>query len=95
MITTLKCWPTDKELGETLLVRLANYGIFLVPEGEVGCWLTFLNVSGHGSDWLVTIFSKIGQNEDDSDYIKPISDNVWKFLETISEWIQDANRLGT
>jgi len=37
LITTLKCWPTDRELGETLLDRLANYGIFLVPEGEVEC----------------------------------------------------------
>jgi energy-coupling factor transporter ATP-binding protein EcfA2 len=86
---------TEKELGEILLDKLAKYGMFLVPEGEVESWLRHLNVSGHGSDWLVKIFSIIGQNEEDSNYLKPSSDDVWEFLDNISSWIQDANRLGT
>jgi len=49
----------------------------------------------HGPDWVVNIFSQIGQSEDDPNYLKPGNDDVWKFLDEIADWVDNSKRLGT
>ena len=86
---------TNKNKGEILIKELSTFGIFLVPKGELESWLAHLGISGHGPDWLVPLFSIIGQSEADHNYLAPGSDDVWSFLDKVSIWTQNANRLGT
>ncbi len=85
----------DRNRAEALLSELAKYGLFLVPPGELECWLPAVSAPGHGPDWLVDLFSRIGQSEDDRDYLHPGTDDVWSFLDTVSTWAQNSSRLGT
>ncbi len=86
---------TDKIKAVSLLKELAKYGLFLVPGGELESWLPHKAATGHGPDWLVSVFSKIGQSESDTNYLKAGNDDVWEFLTQIADWVNDQKRLGT
>jgi hypothetical protein len=78
----------------SLLDQLSDYGIFVVPEGEVESWLPALGATGHGPNWLIEVFEKMGANPRDPDYVKPQGDGIWTFVEKIGRWIQNENRRG-
>lgn len=61
-----------RESCESLLGLLADYGIFVVPGGEVESWLPELDVTGHGPDWLIEIFEKMRTDPRDGSYVKPL-----------------------
>jgi hypothetical protein len=82
----------DRKEAETLLKQLSSYGLFLVPRGELESWLSHLNVKEHGSDWVVSVFSQIGQSDTDTNYLKPGTDDVWKFLDEIAEWVSNPKQ---
>ncbi|MFA5184678.1 MAG: AAA family ATPase [Patescibacteria group bacterium] len=86
---------SDRLRAEKLLKKLSEYGLFIVSEGEVEGWLGNLGVSGHGPRWLREMFQKIGQSESEPGYLRPTDDDVWNFINKISNWIKDPNRLGT
>lgn len=81
--------------ADNVLRELSRYGLFLVPSGEVESFLSDLHVTSHGSKWLVKIFSRIGQTEEDLQYLKPSTGDVWGFLDNIANWVDDPSRLGT
>lgn len=62
-----------RESCESLLDLLADHGIFVVPGGEVEAWLPELDATGHGPNWLVEVFEKMGTNPKDEAYVKPLS----------------------
>ena len=84
----------DKAKACAFLKELEKYGIFLVPIGELESWLLHLGVTGHGSEWVVNVFSKIGKSDKDPDYLKPTTGDVWDFLDRIAAWISNPGRLG-
>lgn len=84
----------DRERATRFLRELAKYGLFLVPFGEVESWLQVLDTPGHGSEWLVNLFSRIGQHENDKNYLTPSNDDVWQFIDDLDKWIENPNRLG-
>lgn len=84
----------DKESAENLFSRLEEYGLFVVKRGEAESWLAELDSSGHGSEWLIEIFRKMGHDPEDQNYLKPGEDDVWKFLQSIRRWLLSANRKG-
>lgn len=86
---------TTKNTAEKLLKKLNEFGLFIVPNGELETWLASLQVVGHGPDWLVDIFSKLGSDHNDPNYVKPSSNDVWKFIEDIGTWANNQNRKGT
>jgi hypothetical protein len=86
--------PKKREAVKSLSSSLSVYGIFMVPCGELEFWLGHLAVSGHGPDWLVRVFEKMGSDPDSGDYIKPGQGDVWDFIRNIAHWISDPNRLG-
>ena len=86
--------PGVKEAAEDLLQQLSEYGLFVVPNGELESWLQQLEVSGHGPEWLVKIFEKMGENPDMPDYIKPEDGDVWDFMGGIKKWTAAVNRKG-
>ncbi|HGZ7315302.1 TPA: ATP-dependent endonuclease [Vibrio parahaemolyticus] len=84
----------DKEALENLFDKLANYGLFVVPNGELESWLSQLNASGHGPNWLVEIFEKMGEDPASDDYLKPTDGDVWSFIEKIALWFENPRRKG-
>jgi hypothetical protein len=84
----------DQEAARNLLEQLAGYGIFVVPHGELEAWLKALCATGHGPNWLIDIFQKMGEDPDDATYIKPGADDVWEFLSRLKAWLVNPNRLG-
>ncbi len=91
-VSELPC--EEKEAAENLLQQLSEYGLFVVPNGELESWLQQLEVSGHGPEWLVKIFEKMGENPDMPDYIKPEDGDVWDFMGSIKKWTAAVNRKG-
>jgi hypothetical protein len=85
----------DRARAQRFLDRLADYGLLLVPVGEMESWFREMGIPGHGSHWLVRFFSRIGRTPFDSDYLAPRADGVWDFIDRISRWIGNPDRLGT
>jgi predicted ATPase len=83
-----------REAAENLLSQLSEYGIFVVPGGELECWLKALEVSGHGPNWLISIFELMGDDPDKENYLKPTKDDVWEFISKVKKWLVDPGRKG-
>lgn len=86
--------PADLEAARNLFSQLGNYGIFLIPGGELESWNKTLGVAGHGPAWLVNMFEKMGSNPDDQNYSKPTDGDVWEFLSQVKVWLTNPNRQG-
>lgn len=77
-----------------LLSQLAGYGVFVVSGGELESWLKPLGVTGHGPTWLVSVFEKMGEDPDSSEFLRPSDTDVWKFISDVRSWLFDPNRKG-
>lgn len=86
--------PADREAADNLINQVGDYGIFIVPGGELESWLKALNISGHGPTWLIDIFQRMGIDPDSADYVRPEANDVWLFLSRIKHWLVDPNRRG-
>ena len=88
----------QQETAQVLLRDLGEYGIFLVPVGELEQWLSFLGIPSDSSeqkrDWLPTIFERMGSDPDEPGYLMPNGDDVWSFIRQISKWIDNPSRKG-
>ncbi len=84
----------DQEALNNLFDKLAEYGLFIIPNGELESWLKSLNASGHGPNWLVEVFEKMGEDPNSSEYLKPSDGDVWSFIEKISNWFFNPQRKG-
>ncbi|HEX6751559.1 MAG TPA: AAA family ATPase [Longimicrobium sp.] len=87
--------PRDvRAMAEQLLNACAEYGLFIVPTGELECWLPELEVGGHGPEWLTAVFQKMGTDPVSKDYQRPTSGGVWRFMQGVAKWIADPHRKG-
>lgn len=86
--------PASKQVAENLIANAAEYGVFIVPVGEIELWLQYLGVTGSKTKWLSSIFEKMGTDKASSDYVHPKAGDVWDFIRSISKWIGDQNRKG-
>ncbi len=84
----------DREACENLFSQLRDYGILIVPGGELESWLKNLSASGHGSKWLIDMFAKIGDIPEDPNYLHPSSGDVWDFIGLAKSWLTDGKRRG-
>jgi energy-coupling factor transporter ATP-binding protein EcfA2 len=84
----------QRQSATNLLERLEEYGLFVVPGGELESWLQSLKCTGHGPAWLVQIFEKMGADPSSPDYVKPSNDDVWKFMSGIRTWLMNPERKG-
>lgn len=80
----------------TLIKELAEYGLFIVPVGEVESWFARDGVS-HDSkrDWLPRVFSYMGSDPSSPEYIRPCDDGVWRFIDAVGQWITNPDRSGS
>lgn len=86
--------PQDREAAQNLLSQLAEYGIFVVPGGELESWIQQLGVGGHGPSWLIGMFERMGEDPANANYIRPADNDVWEFMSRAKTWLIDANRKG-
>ena len=90
--------PTQCETAQVLIRDLSEYGIFLIPVGELERWLPSLGVPSHTPehkrDWLPVVFDQMGSDPDEAGYLKPNSDDVWSFVQQIGKWVADPLRKG-
>jgi len=84
----------DREAATNLLERLREYGLFVVPHGELESWLTHLGATGHSPAWLISIFEKMGEDPATHSYVKPTDDDVWAFLGQVKRWLTNPSRKG-
>jgi ABC-type cobalamin/Fe3+-siderophores transport system ATPase subunit len=84
----------DREAASNLLERLAEYGLFAVPHGELESWLKNLGATGHSPAWLISIFEKMGEDPTGASYVKPWDDDVWAFLGQVRRWLTNPTRKG-
>lgn len=85
---------SEKEAAINLIEQLNDYGIFVVPFGELESWLKSMNVSGHGPAWLVKMFEAMGSDPDSPQYVKPEEGDVWSFIYKIRKWLHNPMRKG-
>lgn len=83
-----------RSLAISLLESLAEYGVFLVPTGELECWLPELEVGGHGPEWLTQVFARMGTDPSDPHYQRPTGGGVWRFIQRVATWIAEPRRKG-
>lgn len=86
--------PADREAAENLLAQLRDYGVFVVPGGELESWMKDLGVGGHGPSWLIEVFEKMGEDPTSPSYIHPGPGDVWSFLGDARTWLLNPNRKG-
>lgn len=85
---------SDRQAAINLFDDLAKYGIFVVRHGELESWLNVLGAKGRKQEWLASVFELMGSDPNEPAYVRPGSGDVWEFLETISAWTSNSNRLG-
>lgn len=83
-----------REEAESLISVVAEYGIFIVPTGEVESWLPELSIAGHGPEWLGRLFDRMGSDPLQHDYVKPTPHDVWSFLGRVATWLANGSRKG-
>ena len=81
---------------ESFIARVAEHGVFIVPMGELECWLSSLGVerTKNKSLWLTQIFERLGDDPGDSSYVNPDNSDIWNFLRSIDHWISSPERKG-
>ena len=84
----------DRAAASNVLIRLAEHGIFVVPNGALESWLPNLGVTGPKETWITRIFERMGATPDAEDYVRPSQDDVWAYLNQIRQWITNPHRLG-
>lgn len=84
----------EREACINFFEKLEEYGIFVVPKGEVERWLDFLQISRTKGSWLATIFAAMGEDPASSDYVRPQPGDVWDFVGAVSRWVGNAARKG-
>ena len=85
---------SDKEACNNLFQKLSEYGIFIVPNGELETWLPELDVERTKSRWLLSIFDKMGDDPNVKGYCKPRPGDVWDFVGEIAKWVMMVDRKG-
>lgn len=84
----------DRAAAEAFFDSMEQYGLFTVRSGELESWLPQLDVERSKNKWLASVFSAMGSDPDDENYLKPNRDDVWHFMERIAGWVSDPNRRG-
>ena len=86
----------DKERIMEFLAKMAQFGIFFVPVGELERWLAELDPppSTNKSVWITNTFAALGSDPTAESYVSAGTADVWEFIEGVEAWIAGPNRLG-
>jgi sugar phosphate isomerase/epimerase len=81
-----------RETVKAFLAELAQYGIFVVPVGELENWLEPLAVTNK-QRWVTEMLVRLG-TKGTATYVPPGTGDVWEFVESIAAWTNDPARFG-
>lgn len=84
----------EKEACENMFGQLLEYGVLIVPGGELESWLKEIGATGHGSKWLIEAFEKMGDTPEDLYYLEPSNGDVWDFIGQAKSWLSNNQRKG-
>jgi hypothetical protein len=84
----------NRESGYGLLHNLRDYGIFVVPVGELERWLLPLGIVGKKTDWIMGMYERLGSDPTDPNYVSAGVGDVWEFISSMRKWVMDPNRKG-
>jgi hypothetical protein len=77
------------------VVSLAEYGVFIVPVGELESWLPDLGVPASPKhEWIVRMMTNLGTDPEKPGYVRPGRGGVWRFVDSIERWVADPSRKG-
>lgn len=87
----------DKRALKSLLKNMAEYGVFLVPVGELEDWFSDLGLkrSSDKSKWLRHALDRLGVDPESDTYVRPGKGDIWGFLRDVVAWIVNPERDGT
>lgn len=85
----------DRLAADKLFDDLAQYGIFVVRNGELENWLPSLAIPGKKTDWTVAMLERLGSDPSSASYVHPLDGDVWDFIRSIKSWIKNPARRGT
>jgi len=85
---------SEQEACRTFFGTLADYGVFVVSNGEVESWLEGLAVSRGKTSWLKSIFEAMGEDPSTASYARPAVGDVWDFLGGVAKWVREPGRKG-
>lgn len=84
-----------REAIQRAINELAQYGVFIVEEGELESWLTAIGVAHDPKhDWLARAFTRLGSDPSASTYVAVGGGGVWDFVESVGRWIANPQRRG-
>lgn len=84
----------EQEACSNFFAQLAEYGVFVVPSGEVESWLQAVPLNRGKSTWLSTVFEAMGEDPTSPDYVKPSAGDVWDFVGNVARWVRNPSRRG-
>ena len=85
---------SEKEACLGFFSTLAEYGVFVVPCGEIESWLAQLTVTRSKGSWLTSIFEAMGEDPASPSYVRPSEGDVWDFIGSVKSWVSDPSRKG-
>ena len=71
----------------------SHEGWFVIPNGELESWLTYLKVGARKDRWLSVMFEKMQSDPKHPDYVEPPEElnDVWIFMNNIENWFNNKN----
>lgn len=91
----IKCLgQEDKKAALQLFETLNEYGLFIVPNGELESWLPEINASGKKNDWVIDALTILNNPSHSENYKHEIKGDVWDFMKKIISWISNPIRKG-
>ena len=87
--------PADRAAAQNLFAQLAEYGLFIVPGGELEGWLKHLGAAAsHSPEWLIEVFEKMGADPNAAGYVQPSTGDVWDFMRAVGSWLRSPTHKG-
>jgi ABC-type branched-subunit amino acid transport system ATPase component len=84
-----------RDSAMSLVSSLAEYGVFLVPVGDLEHWLSDLGIPPvRKSEWLSQILTKLGSDPTSTSYVSPSQADIWQFLRGVARWMTNPERKG-
>jgi hypothetical protein len=82
----------DRESAETLIAQVKQYGIFIVPGGQVESWLPSIGMNKKKDARVTKILRTLDEQGEPSE--DELDDDVWGFIGDMIAWIRDTHRRG-
>jgi hypothetical protein len=78
-------------VGERLLSRAAEFGVFLVHVGELEGWLRGLNINGSGRPWASQVVRRLREPAKSPEHVPRSPDDIWGFIAGVAAYLNSQS----